>query len=170
MGKGLAACFILACICLWGLCSCSAEKNGTFNEYADFKDKAELKADRIEVPPVLLYPRSVYLLNDKLVVLNEKTDTVFSVYNLPECSYWGQFGQKGQGPEDFNLPLIYAVRTENDSFSLFDSDCLKTIVFEDNRFSVLSSKFPVENFVINNLVYLKDGAYVCSADLNQSMN
>ena len=103
MGKGLAACFILACICLWGLCSCSAEKNGTFNEYADFKDKAELKADRIEVPPVLLYPRSVYLLNDKLVVLNEKTDTVFSVYNLPECSYWGQFGQKGQGPEDFNL-------------------------------------------------------------------
>ena len=56
MGKGLAACFILACICLWGLCSCSAEKNGTFNEYADFKDKAELKADRIEVPPVLLYP------------------------------------------------------------------------------------------------------------------
>ena len=117
MGKGLAACFILACICLWGLCSCSAEKNGTFNEYADFKDKA--------------------------FVLNEKTDTVFSVYNLPECSYWGQFGQKGQGPEDFNLPLIYAVRTENDSFSLFDSDCLKTIVFEDNRFSVLSSKFPV---------------------------
>lgn len=163
MGKGLAACFILACICLWGLCSCSAEKNGTFNEYADFKDKAELKADRIEVPPVLLYPRSVYLLNDKLVVLNEKTDTVFSVYNLPECSYWGQFGQKGQGPEDFNLPLIYAVRTENDSFSLFDSDCLKTIVFEDNRFSVFSSKFPVENFVINNLVYLKDGSYVCSA-------
>ena len=38
MGKGLAACFILACICLWGLCSCSAEKNGTFNEYADFKE------------------------------------------------------------------------------------------------------------------------------------
>lgn len=79
MGKGLAACFILACICLWGLCSCSAEKNGTFNEYADFKDKAELKADRIEVPPVLLYPRSVYLLNDKLVVLNEKL-TLYSLY------------------------------------------------------------------------------------------
>lgn len=79
MGKGLAACFILACICLWGLCSCSAEKNGTFNEYADFKDKAELKADRIEVPPVLLYPRSVYLLNDRLVVLNEKL-TLYSLY------------------------------------------------------------------------------------------
>ena len=52
----------------------------------------------------------------------------------------------------------------------FDSDCLKTIVFEDNRFSVLSSKFPVENFVINNLVYLRTGLMSVVPDLNQSMN
>lgn len=162
MGKKISTYFTLLYV-MFNICSCSNEKNAVVNEFAGFSDKSELKAERIDVPPVLLYPRSVYLLDDRLVVMNEKTDTLFSVYSLPECHYQGQFGQKGKGPEDFNLPLIYPVCTEDNAFTLFDSNHLKRIVFEGGIPKVQSKGFSVDNFVINNLVYLKDESYVCSA-------
>ena len=148
---------------IFALTSCSNEQNTVVNRFTDFENQSELKAERVEVPSALLYPRSVYLLKDKLVVLNENTDSLFSLYSLPECRYLGRFGQKGQGPEDFNLPLIYAVSTEHNSFTLFDSNHLRRIVFEGDTPKVLSSEFSVRDFVINNLVGLKDGTYACSA-------
>lgn len=162
MGKEICTYFTLLYV-MFNICSCSNEKNTMVNDFVDFRVKSELKAERVEVPSALLYPRSVYLLKDKLVVLNENTDSLFSLYSLPECRYLGQFGQKGQGPEDFILPLIYAVSTEKDGFTLFDSNRLRRIVFEGDTPKVLSSEFSVRNFVINNLVGLKDGAYACSA-------
>lgn len=58
------------------LCGCS-HKRPEINRYSGFEQTISVKSTKIEVPPVLLYPRNLFLLKDKLIVLNEKTDTLF---------------------------------------------------------------------------------------------
>ena len=90
------------------LCGCS-HKRVEINRYSGFEQTISVKSTKIEVPPVLLYPRNLFLLKDRLIVLNEKTDTLFQVFSMPELEYQGQFGIKGEGPNDFHLPSIQAV-------------------------------------------------------------
>ena len=43
------------------------------------------------------------IVGEKLVVYKEKEEKLFSLFNLPDCSYIGDMGNRGQGPNDFNL-------------------------------------------------------------------
>lgn len=99
------------------LCGCS-HKRAEINRYSGFEQTISVKSTKIEIPPVLLYPRNLFLLKDRLIVLNEKTDTLFQVFSMPELEYQGQFGIKGEGPNDFHLPSIQAVSYTESGFIL----------------------------------------------------
>lgn len=144
------------------LCGCS-DKNGQVSRYSGFEQSVSVKSSSAEVPPVLLYPRSLFLSGNRLIVLNEKTDTLFQVFSVPELEYQGQFGIKGEGPADFQLPSIQPVGYTESGFILNDMDRLKYISWETSGPRVTSRSLPYDFRYFNGLVALKDSTYCCDA-------
>lgn len=145
-------------------CSVKDNKdNDVYREYADFEEKESIQNVGVEIPPVLLYPRSLFLLDGKLVVYNEKTDTLFQMFSIPDLKHLGRFGIKGEGPEDFNLPSSYAVSSDKNRFTLIDGNRLKTIQVDGAQARVTFSTMPHEFSYFNGLVQLKDSLFCCSA-------
>ena len=125
------------------LCGCS-HKRAEINRYSGFEQTISVKSTKIEIPPVLLYPRNLFLLKDRLIVLNEKTDTLFQVFSMPELEYQGQFGIKGEGPNDFHLPSIQAVSYTESGFILSDLNKLKAINWENSEPHITSTDMPYQ--------------------------
>lgn len=150
----------LVCIAIYG---CSAKKDYTYREFTDFEERTSLQCVKMKVPPVLLYPRALFLLDDKLIVFNEKTDTLFQMFSIPELQYLNQFGTKGEGPEEFNLPSTQAINSNKNSFTLIDCNQLKTIKIEGTKGCVTSIKMPHDFQYFNGLIQLKDSLFCCSA-------
>lgn len=78
------------------VCGCSVERGNVYREYVGFNEKRSVQAVKVEIPPVLLYPRALYLIDGKLIVFNEKTDTLFQMFSVPELHYLNQFGIRGK--------------------------------------------------------------------------
>lgn len=159
--KPIVFSFIIACS--YFLVGCDVQNKDSLVRYSSFGEVVSLKSEKIEVPPVLLYPRGVYLSNNHLVVLNEKTDTLFQVFDLPGMEYCGQFGIKGGGPNDFMLPLIQPVYCDEKGFVLSDGDKLKQVGFEGNGMNVLTMTLPFGFPFYNGLQRLTDSLYCCFA-------
>lgn len=145
------------------LCGCS-HKRAEINRYSGFEQTISVKSTKIEIPPVLLYPRNLFLLKDRLIVLNEKTDTLFQVFSMPEFEYQGQFGIKGEGPNDFHLPSIQAVSYTESGFILSDLNKLKAINWENSEPHITSTDMPYQFQYFNGLMELKDSLYCCNTE------
>lgn len=145
------------------LISCTNKDEDALIKYSSFDEVISLTARKIEVPSVLLYPRGIYLSNDNLVVLNEKMDTLFQVFEFPEMKYKGQFGIKGGGPNDFVLPLIQPVAYDDNKFVLSDGNKLKKVSFDADGFHVGTTTLPFEFPYYNGLQRLTDSLYCCFA-------
>ena len=145
------------------LCGCS-HKRAEINRYSGFEQTISVKSTKIEIPPVLLYPRNLFLLKDRLIVLNEKTDTLFQVFSMPELEYQGQFGIKGEGPNDFHLPSIQAVSYTESGFILSDLNKLKAINWENSEPHITSTDMPYQFQYFNGLMELKDSLYCCNTE------
>lgn len=145
------------------LCGCS-HKRAEINRYSGFEQTISVKSTKIEIPPVLLYPRNLFLLKDRLIVLNEKTDTLFQVFSMPELEYQGQFGIKGEGPNDFHLPSIQAVSYTEFGFILSDLNKLKAINWENSEPHITSTDMPYQFQYFNGLMELKDSLYCCNTE------
>lgn len=142
-------------------------KSGDIQHFEKFDVVTLLKAEKTEVPPILLYPRSVFLCNNSLVVFNEKIDTMFQVFHLPEMAYQCSFGMRGEGPNDFNLPAIKAVSYEKDGFTMADVTKLKHIRFDGVNFSVQAEFLPYKFDYFNGLTKLTDSLYCCDGDFEE---
>ena len=60
--------------------------------YKAFDKTVCLKAEKHEVPPSLLYPRNMFLLDSVLVIYNEMMDTLFQVFHKETLNYKYSFG------------------------------------------------------------------------------
>lgn len=145
------------------LVGCSPQCENVLVKYSSFAEVVSLSSVKLEVPPVLLYPRGVYLSDNHLIVFNEKTDTLFQIFKLPDMKYRGQFGIKGGGPNDFMLPLIQPVVCDEKGIVLSDGDKLKRISFNENGFGVQTTKLPFGFPYYNGLQRLTDSLYCCFA-------
>ena len=70
---------------LWGILFITVSsciESDRIMHYAQFEHTINLKSDRIQVPSVLLYPRSLVLCDSNLIVFNEKMDTMFQCFHL----------------------------------------------------------------------------------------
>ncbi len=118
---------ILLGAALLTLCGCAGNNTDGVNHYDSFDKVITVQTGAVEVPPVLLYPRGLYLLKDQLVAINSKMDTIFYAFSLPDLKFQKAFGVKGQGPNDFNMINARPVEITDHTFTVLDSKNLKTV-------------------------------------------
>lgn len=81
------------------LCSCSRQE--TTEVYTSFDVTDTLVADVHRIPPVMLYPRSMFLTDSCLVVFNDKMDTCFQVFDKAGTQVSVQLRGTGRGAVRF---------------------------------------------------------------------
>lgn len=121
---------------LWGILFITVSsciESDRIMHYAQFEHTINLKSDRIQVPSMLLYPRSLVLCDSNLIVFNEKMDTMFQCFHLPDLTFQYGFGTQGQGPNDFVLPSITPVKYQKNGFVMLDGINLKHISVEKDK-------------------------------------
>lgn len=91
MNRIFINCFIL--VLLTGCSSSSSKKEIALQT---------LQHETIEIPDMLLgAPGGIQKLGNGLLIMDYKSDSIFHYVNLKHKKYEGQFGRKGQGPDEF---------------------------------------------------------------------
>lgn len=152
--------------CIVGLCSCSRQT--ATHVYTSFKTTDTLVAQVHSIPPVMLYPRGLFLDGSRLVVFNDKMDTCFQVFDRNDFRYLYSFGVLGEGPEDFQLPVGQFAGQHAGKTFVTDMDKLKSISFESGKPVISVHPLPVQRSYYNGLMMLADSLYVCEADHEDS--
>lgn len=152
--------------CVVGLCSCSRQT--ATHVYTSFETTDTLVAQVHSIPPVMLYPREVFLDGPRLVVFNDKMDTCFQVFDRNDFRYLYSFGVLGEGPDDFQLPAGQFAGQHAGKTFVTDMDKLKSISFESGKPVVSVHPLPVQRSYYNGLMMLADSLYVCEADHEDS--
>ena len=121
----------------------------------------ELYADSIETPPILLAVTSLFTIGeDTLVVYQQRDDTLFTFWKLPECSFLFKNGVMGEGPNEF-LMLDKTFQGKANGFRAFEIQTSKIKEVDiDNEcgLSVTSRKLEIGQMV-NRFIFLKDDTY-----------
>ena len=150
---------------LWGILFITVSsciESDRIMHYVRFEHTINLKSDRIQVPSVLLYPRSLVLCDSNLVVFNEKMDTMFQCFHLPDLTFQYGFGTQGQGPGDFFLPSISPVEHKKNGFVMLDGINLKHISVEKDKAIVQTSTLNYGFNCFNDLISISDSSYCCN--------
>ena len=150
---------------LWGILFITVSsciESDRIMHYAQFEHIINLKSDRIQVPSVLLYPRSLVLCDSNLIVFNEKMDTMFQCFHLPDLTFQYGFGTQGQGPGDFFLPSISPVEHKKNGFVMLDGINLKHISVEKDKAIVQTSTLNYGFNCFNDLISISDSSYCCN--------
>ncbi|WP_294471927.1 BF3164 family lipoprotein [uncultured Bacteroides sp.] len=148
-------------------CIVGCSQPNTSVHYNSFEEYDSLIAISHEIPPIMLYPRNIFLSNNNIVVFNEKMDTIFQVFDQNNFSYKYSFGIKGQGPNDFIMPSTQRAGTSRKGFAMLDVKTIKEISFLENvpviQTNVISA--PFEYF--NGFIRLNDSLYCCDAGFEE---
>lgn len=84
------------------LLTCSQE-NEIQVQTIDFQNKYSAdELERVEIPPVLLKERQMIFTQDYLVSVGADKDTSIRVFDRQTMNYLGGFGERGDGPKQFN--------------------------------------------------------------------
>ena len=152
--KHLISC--LACFMLV-LFSCQHENSSS----TKLPELEELYADSIETPPILLSVTSLFTMGkDTLVVYQQKDDTLFTFWKLPECSFLFKNGVMGDGPNEF-LALDKTFQGKANGFRAFEiqTSKIKEVSINDEcDFSVTSRRLEAGQ-MMNRFIFLKDDTY-----------
>ncbi len=148
---------------LAGLCACTPQQD-THAVYHSFQTTDTLVTEVHAIPPIMLYPKGMYLVDSFLVVYNRDMDTCYQVFDRQTLEYKYSFGQRGQGPEDFDMPQEHAVCNPSDRLVVNDVNKLKTITFQAGKPVVTAQDMPVDEPYFNGLFQLDDTTFVCEPD------
>ena len=139
------------------LSSCQHENSSS----TKLPDLEELHADSIKTPPILLSVTSLFTMGkDTLVVYQQRDDTLFTFWKLPECSFLFKNGVMGEGPNEF-LVLDKIFQGKNNGFRAFEiqtSKIKEVSINEEDDFSVTSKRLEVGQ-MMNRFIFLKDDTY-----------
>lgn len=116
-------------ILLIGLSACTVRS--TIEIYDSFDGTDSLLGEKHDIPPIMLYPKNIFLKDSFLVVFNEKADTCFLVFDKIGFGYKYAFGTKGEGPDDLILPASQLVANNHDETIVLDMNRLKKASFVD---------------------------------------
>lgn len=126
----------------------------------------ELEATVIETASVILSPERLFIFDGQLWLLQNRPDTMFSVFSLPQCQYLYGLGNRGRGPNEFLSPLANTIQVANDEkFTMIDHFSLKTLQLSKNKELLTVSKEEIfETTPINGFVKLNNTLYCSFAD------
>ncbi len=89
-------------------CSCSAKHvNEDEIIIEKFPKEANLSGDILIIPSILLSPSNMCIIDSFLIVSQNRPDSIFNIFRLPDCKHLKSFGNEGRGPEEFNLTFSF---------------------------------------------------------------
>jgi hypothetical protein len=104
-------------------------------------------------------------MNNWLWIFQQKKDTLFDVFSLPDCNYLYSTGKKGQGPEDFIFPMGRTIQSEENSFTMIDAFLMKTLTLKpDSTLHAIKSEKIFEQIPINGFTKFNDSLFCAFAD------
>jgi hypothetical protein len=127
-----------------------------------------LHARVYKIPEPILIPLSICSTDSNLLIYKEKENQLFSIFSLPDCSYLGSFGERGQGPNDFGVLDPRSFQSTETGFKVLElgSAILKTVAFEDNKLSVVHSEKMIQSPELSNGFYpLSDSVYLTFGEI-----
>ena len=153
--------YYLVTISLLWLCSCVSRQNNVVT-VDRFPCDTTLTSEIVEVPPVLLYPGHTLTVGDKLVVYENKRETLFDVFQLPECRYLYSGGLRGRGPGEFPTEVDRRSFLPVDGgFEVVGLDmCIRRVEIGDSEIGVTDGFRLRGQMTPNGLYRLGSGVYV----------
>jgi hypothetical protein len=147
--------------------ACKENKTVTSKEViiTEFPVKKELKATVMQTAPVILDPEDIFIMNNQIWIVQTKKDTIFDVFNLHDYSYLCSVGIKGQGPDDFIFPPSQKIQVENNNFTIYDRNVLKTVEMPSpNLLRVIKKEKIFDAYPVNGFAKLNDSLFCMFAD------
>jgi len=139
--------------------------NGEYVDDAQF-DTSELKLEPCLLDTVPMVPYSCCFL-DSLFIVNEHpgkvTKNFYKIYNKNKLV--AQFGETGNGPNDFQLPLLSSAGKVEHNYFYSTSEgkyCKISIDSVDYQVKIQNLFMPVEFSLVNDVLQFNDSAIVIS--------
>jgi hypothetical protein len=87
-----------------------------------FPKEELLQATELEIPPIVLKPSNMCIVDSFLIISQSRGDSIFSIFSLPNCHFLTSFGNEGRGPNEFNMAFenvtLGAVNNDSSSFAV----------------------------------------------------
>ncbi len=159
---------ILISVITFLLNGCSpSSSNLTYIE--ESKKGTQLESVTHKVPPILLSPFSLCVTNEKLVVMESKSDTLFNVFNINNFQHIYNDGVRGGGPNEFmTIAPHYFLPTDKGFKVLFaeTNDINEYTVTESKIILEKKDNLKIERKGINGLTFFKDEQYIMTSNFN----
>ena len=117
---------ILLWLIIISFTACKTDNNKT-TIITRFSEESQPNITAIQTAPILLAPEEMFIINNQIWVFQSQKDTLFDVFELPDCNYLFSTGQKGQGPNDFIFPIGNTIQITNEGFTILDMNVIKFI-------------------------------------------
>lgn len=140
--------------------SLSAQAGKTWN--VTFPIQIKLKSKSIPTPPKFYGKMSsILIFNNLLISIEPYNDTIFSIFELPNCNFISSFGINGRGPNEFATPDSRNAFVTKNGITFKDLSerfiSIDLTNYLKNRTYVLHiTKLPGELEILNNSFWLND--------------
>jgi hypothetical protein len=130
---------IIFSICFLFVSSCITKNGKDYDVIIDnFQLVETLIATELSIPPILLRPTNMCIVDSFLIVTQSRMDSIFSIFKLPNCEYLLSFGGKGRGPNEFLSPNEYVT--------------LGQVSGETSQFAVGNNRTNIQYYRINDII------------------
>jgi hypothetical protein len=120
----------------------------------------------IDIPSVLTKTDAIRITNNYLVAINigSPRDSIFHVFQVPECKYLGKFGSIGKGPLDFVNPLTNTMGSTLNGIHIIDNMVFKDIRIDYTKnilsYTVNKNPLPGKLLIINGIIFLNSSTLI----------
>lgn len=140
--------------------ACKTDDNKKTSIIEDFPEEMQPTITVNLTDPVLLAPENMFIMNNQIWVIQRRKDTLFYVFELPDCNYLYSTGTMGQGPNDFIFPIGSTIHATNEGFTILDANIFKSVKPQpDGTLNVTHSVKTFDEMNINGFVKLNDSLY-----------
>ena len=93
---------LILLICILCLFACENTKTDNRDIIVEqLPSVKNLTSQSLTIPPILLRPVKTCIVDSILIVAQSRPDSIYSIFQLPDCKYLMSFGIKGRGPNEF---------------------------------------------------------------------
>ncbi|MDE5678254.1 BF3164 family lipoprotein [Phocaeicola sp.] len=145
--------YIIILLSVFQLFSACTETNEKI--VTSFPKEGNLQAEAKHTPSPFLLPRYVGITGDYLFVYKEREEHLFSFFRLPDADFIADMGNRGQGPNDFNLLDTRSFYSTPSGFKVVEAgmNMLKTVDYDGKELKVTHTESILEQGISNNGLY-----------------
>ncbi len=141
--------------------SCSDE-NESYTEFLRFPSEYKIISQTFNVPPILFEPVTLMLFGNNVVIVDNKSEFIFHLFDANELNLIGSFIRRGRGPNEEQEFFNPYMRKVSDNSIVYQTPTnIKTVSFTSGKDSLYISKaFEFFDNIINfQRVFLINGVF-----------